>query len=74
MEELPVIPEAMADAGLIKRLRESGDLQVAQVDDIVWILENSKSTRTPSQLVRQRLLLLVLCADCRANDLCSKNS
>ncbi|KAI4253124.1 MAG: hypothetical protein LQ352_003888 [Teloschistes flavicans] len=63
VEELPVIPEAMADAGLIKRLRESGDLQVAQVDDIVWILENSKSTRTPSQLQK---LIAFICASARA--------
>ncbi|KAI4109477.1 MAG: hypothetical protein L6R37_000452 [Teloschistes peruensis] len=57
VEELPVIPEAMAEAGLIKRLRESGDLQAAQIDDIVWILENSKSTMTPSQL--QKLLAFI---------------
>lgn len=74
VEELPVIPEAMAEAGLIKRLRESGDLQAAQIDDIVWILENSKSTMTPSQLVSQQSSLTLLRVDRHANDLPSKNS
>lgn len=72
VEELPVIPEAMAETGLIKRLRESGDLQAAQIDDIVWILDNSKSTRTPDQLVSQQLSLSVLRADRHANELSAK--
>ncbi|KAI4193960.1 MAG: hypothetical protein LQ350_008058 [Teloschistes chrysophthalmus] len=63
VEELPVIPEAMAETGLIKRLRESGDLQAAQIDDIVWILDNSKSTRTPDQLQK---LLAFICKSFRA--------
>lgn len=53
VDELPVIPEALLDVGLIKHLRESGDLQDVKVDDIIWILEKSKKTRTPSQLVSQ---------------------
>ncbi|KAL8692962.1 MAG: hypothetical protein Q9218_002111 [Villophora microphyllina] len=69
VDELPVMPEAVLDAGLIKRLRESGDLKAAQVEDIVWILEKSKRTRTPSQL--QQLLAFV-CARARANTISQK--
>lgn len=51
LEELPVVPESLLQAGLIKALRGGGDLTEVQTDDIVWILEKSQRTRTPTELV-----------------------
>ncbi|KAL8646683.1 MAG: hypothetical protein Q9210_005996 [Variospora velana] len=55
IDELPVVPEPLLKAGLIKSLRDGGDLTEVQIEDIVWILENSKRTRTPAEL--QQLLV-----------------
>ena len=51
IEELPLVPEPLLKAGLIKALRKGGDLTEVQTDDIVWILEKSNRTRTPVELV-----------------------
>ncbi|KAL9028350.1 MAG: hypothetical protein Q9196_003268 [Gyalolechia fulgens] len=80
IEELPVVPELLLQAGLIKALRGGGDLSEVQTEDIVWILEKSQRTRTPTELVRsdvpapgsaltliQRQLLAYLAARARAN-------
>ncbi|KAI4175037.1 MAG: hypothetical protein LQ348_006257, partial [Seirophora lacunosa] len=55
IDELPVVPEPLLKAGLIKSLRDGGDLSDVQIEDIVWVLEKSKRTRTPGEL--QQLLV-----------------
>ncbi|KAL8771283.1 MAG: hypothetical protein Q9209_003188 [Squamulea sp. 1 TL-2023] len=64
VEELPTIPEPLMQLGLIKMLREGGDLKDVQIQDIVTILEKSKKTRTPHQLQH---LLTYLATRARAN-------
>ncbi|KAL8834763.1 MAG: hypothetical protein Q9170_003612 [Blastenia crenularia] len=64
LEELPVVPEPQLQAGLIKALRAGGDLTEVQTDDIVWILEKSKRTRTPAEMQQ---LLACLTGKARAN-------
>lgn len=49
------MPEPLLKAGLIKSLRDGGDLSEVQIEDIVWVLENSKRTRTPGELVGLKL-------------------
>ncbi|KAL9601887.1 MAG: hypothetical protein Q9219_002240 [cf. Caloplaca sp. 3 TL-2023] len=51
IEELPIVPESLLKAGLIKALRAGGDLTEVQTEDIVWTLEKSKRTRTPLETV-----------------------
>ncbi|KAL8791507.1 MAG: hypothetical protein Q9213_000124 [Squamulea squamosa] len=64
VEELPTIPEQFVQLGLIKMLREGGDLKDVQIEDIITILEKSKKTRTPHQLQQ---LLTYLATRARAN-------
>ncbi|KAL8702736.1 MAG: hypothetical protein Q9201_004089 [Fulgogasparrea decipioides] len=66
VDELPVIPAQLFDVGLVKRLRESGYLRDVEVEDIVWILEKSKKTRTPTQLQQ---LLAFIAKKARANQI-----
>lgn len=54
VEELPIVPEPLLQFGLIKRLRAGDVLSDVQIEDIVTILEKSKKTRTPVQLVSQK--------------------
>lgn len=51
VEELATVPEPLLQLGLVQKLREGGVLVDVQIDDIIWVLENSKKTRTPAQLV-----------------------
>ncbi|KAL9639720.1 MAG: hypothetical protein Q9204_000973, partial [Flavoplaca sp. TL-2023a] len=51
IEELPIVPEPLLQFGLIKRLRAGDVLSDVQIEDIVTILEKSKKTRTPQQLL-----------------------
>lgn len=51
IEELPVVPEPLLKAGLIKSLRAGGDLKEVQTEDIVEMLEKCRRTRTPNELV-----------------------
>ena len=53
IEELPTLPEPLLQYGLIKRLRAGDVLSDVQIEDIVTMLEKSKKTRTPVQLVSQ---------------------
>lgn len=57
IEELPLVPEPLLKAGLIKALRGGGDLTEVQTEDIVWILENSQRTRTAVEMVRSDIYL-----------------
>ena len=55
VEELPIVPELLLRLGLIGTLRAGGVLSDVQIEDIVTILERSKKTRTPVQLVSPKL-------------------
>ncbi|KAL8750336.1 MAG: hypothetical protein Q9184_006457, partial [Pyrenodesmia sp. 2 TL-2023] len=57
IEELPVVPEPLLQAGLVESLRKGGDLADVQTEDIVWILDKSQRTRTPTEL--QQLLAYI---------------
>ncbi|KAL8800711.1 MAG: hypothetical protein Q9182_004983 [Xanthomendoza sp. 2 TL-2023] len=64
VEELPIVPESLLQLGLVKRLRREEVLTDVQINDIVYILEKSKKTRTPMQLQQ---LLAYLATKARAN-------
>ncbi|KAL8922570.1 MAG: hypothetical protein Q9208_005073 [Pyrenodesmia sp. 3 TL-2023] len=57
IEELPMVPEPLLKTGLVESLRKGGDLADVQTDDIVWILDKSQRTRTPTEL--QQLLAYI---------------
>ena len=61
VEELPLVPEPLLKSGLIKTLRDCGDLVDVRTQDILWILENSSRTRTPTELVSYHYPKQLLC-------------
>ena len=68
IEELPIVPEPLLQFGLIKRLRAGDVLSDVQIEDIVTILEKSKKTRTPVQLVSQKTALSTMTNWYRSNN------
>ncbi|KAL8814298.1 MAG: hypothetical protein Q9223_006464 [Gallowayella weberi] len=64
VEELPIVPESLLQLGLVKKLRKGEVLTEVGIDDIIYILEKSKKTRTPVQLQQ---LLAYLATRARTN-------
>ncbi|KAL8696556.1 MAG: hypothetical protein Q9224_002734, partial [Gallowayella concinna] len=64
VEELPTVPESLLQLGLVQKLRKEDVLMDVQIEDIIYILEKSKKTRTPMQLQQ---LLAYLATRARAN-------